>query len=242
MMHNPCFKMPNELIVNTGNLQPSAIGVAAVLYAYMNRHRSFTNSIQNIAKLACRCEDTVCQAVEQLEQEGFIKRLRNYAYRLELGRNVFAQTTYRILRPVEKDYTLIPYSWVGLDMSPCAYQTLLACRMYMIKDETRAYPSLRKISGLIRIAKSTVCNAMKRIGELGILVIEHCKKENGAYTSNSYHMVKRVVEKAAHLFGRRMQPLTGNTDTEAPTQGYVLNAAPFLFENSLAQVTLFHNI
>lgn len=193
------FKLPNAIISNCDNLHASTIRVAAVLYANMNKHRGFTNSIEHIATLAHCCKDTVCQAVEELERAGYLQRFQNYTYSKKHGRSIYAQTTYRIIHSVETDYTLVPYAWLRINLTHCSFHVLLSCRMFMIEEQNRSYASIRKIAALIGVGKSTVCQAIKMIAALGILIVERCKKENGAYTSNSYHMVKHSCKKAVEL-------------------------------------------
>jgi DNA-binding Lrp family transcriptional regulator len=180
MNPNRVFKFPRALIENRDNLQPSTISVAALFYANMNKHRNYRNSLKNIAALTHRDEKTVRQAVTELEAAGYLLKFRNYVYSRELDQMVYAQTMYHIVTPVTADYTLIPYSWLKYELTPCTFQVLLVCRMFMIKEESRSYPSIRKLTDTARVAKSTVCKAIKKVTELGILVLEHCKKENGA--------------------------------------------------------------
>jgi len=193
-MKEKVFRLPNAIIQNSDNLHPSTISVAQVFYANMGKHRKFTNCLANIAAMSFKCVDTVRQAVEELVKAGYIKKVYNFIYSDALGKNIYARTTYCILKPVEEDYTFVPYAWLKQDLTPCTMQVLLTCRMFMIKSKTRSYPSLRKISALIRVSKSTVCNALACIAELGILLIEPCQKENKAYSSNSYHMIHHISD------------------------------------------------
>lgn len=183
------FKLPNSIILNTNNLHPSTIGVALVFYANMNKHREFTNSLENIAAMSFKCKDTVRQAIEELESAGYIKKTQKYMPIERFGRTAYDRATYCILKPVEGDYTLVPYTWVGYELTSCTLQVLLACRMFMIKQNERSYPSLRKVASHIKVSKSTVCKALMCIAELGILLVEHCIKHNEVHTSNSYYMI-----------------------------------------------------
>lgn len=230
MRYNQLFKMPNELITNEKNLHPSTIGVALILYAYMNKHRKFTNSLKNIATMAHRCQDTVRQAVAELESAGYIKKFQNYIYSRESEQNIYAQSTYHIIHPVQEDYTLVPYSWLDHALTPCTMQVLLSCRMFMVKEKSRSFPSIRKIAASIQVAKSTVCDAIKTVAQMCILVVESCKKEDGAYSCNSYHMLKRIHDQAVELLGRKIQPslVTGEN-----MQLIWSTAAPFLLEYTL---------
>jgi len=193
-MREKVFKLPNSLITNQSNLSPSAIGVAEIFYAFMNKHRKFTGSLKKIAQLSYRCEDTVSQDVSQLEKAGYIKIIRNWRYSQEYARNIYTATTYYVIHPVEKDYTLIPYSWLQHKLTPCTLQVTRICRMFMVKEPNRSYPSLRNIADTARIAKSTVCRAMKDIMHLGILLVKRCEKENGAFACNSYHILKKIKQ------------------------------------------------
>lgn len=203
MNPNRVFKFPRALIENRDNLQPSTISVATLIYANVNKHRNYRNSLKNIAALTHRDEKTVGQAIAELEAAGYLLKLRNYVYSRELDQMIYAQTTYHIVTPVTADYTLIPYSWLKHDLTPCTLQVLLVCRMFMVREKSRAYPSIRKLTDTAKVAKSTVCKAIKKVAELGILVLEHCKKENGAYTSNSYVIVKQIRESAIELLTGR---------------------------------------
>lgn len=209
------FKLPNSIILNTSNLHPSTIGVALVFYANMNKHRKFTNSLENIASMSFKCKDTVRQAIEELEAAGYIKKTQKYLPKERFGRIAYDRATYCILNPVEDDYTLIPYTWLYHELTPCTLQVLLACRMFMIKEKERSFPSLRKIAKLIRISKSTVCNALACIAELGILLVEHCMKQNEGFTSNSYYMIhhKSIIR----TYPSTMESITQN----------ILEAFPF---------------
>lgn len=183
------FKLPNSIILNTQNLHPSTIGVALVFYANMNKQREFTNSLENIAAMSFKCKDTVRQAVEELESAGYIRKQQNYMPVKCFGRTAYDRATYHVLKPVEGGYTLVPYKWLSHALTPCTLQVLLACRMFMIKEKERSFPSLRKVAALIKVSKSTVCNALACIADLGILLVEHCRKQNEGFTSNSYYLI-----------------------------------------------------
>lgn len=209
------FKLPNSIILNANNLHPSAIGVALVLYANMDKHRKFTNSLENIAAMSFKCKDTVRQAIEELETAGYIKKTQKYVQKERFGRIVYDRATYCIVNPVEYDYTLIPYTWLYHELTPCTLQVLLVCRMFMIKEKERSFPSLRRIAKLIRISKSTVCNALASIAELGILLVEHCMKRNEGFTSNSYYMIH-------HKSITRTYPLTMESITQNILEAFLL--------------------
>lgn len=187
-MKQKVFKLPNALIRNEDNLAPSAIGVAQVLYANMNRQGRFTASIQRIAARSHRCPDTVRQALAQLEQAGYIRKIRNWKYSQEHGHCVFAATTYQILRMPDRDFTLVPYRWLRSDLTACAVQVLLVCRMHMRKEPNRAYPSIRRMAAVAGLAKATICRALNQIVCLGLLVKEFCKKATGTFSCNSYFL------------------------------------------------------
>lgn len=207
-MKKKVFKLPNSIILNTNNLHPSTIGVALVFYANMDQHRKFTNSLENIADMSFKCKDTVRQAVEELESAGYIKKTQNYMPLERFGRTAYGRATYHIIKPVEDDYTLVPYTWLHHALTPCTLQVLLVCRMFMIKEKERSFPSLRKVATLIRVSKSTVCNALKCIAELGILLVEHCQKKNEGLTSNSYYMIHH--KSLIRTFPLTMESITQN--------------------------------
>ena len=197
MSNNKVFKFPNALIRNEHNLHPSTIAVALVIYGKMNKHRLFTNSQKNIAKMAKCCDTTVRQAMKELESCGFLSTIPNYHYDTKMGRKIYDQTTYMVKNAVLEDYTFVPYLWLRYTISPSTMQVLLICRSYMRVGSYRVYPSRSKLQAISRLAKSTVGTAIRIIKELGILVIQQCRKKDGGFTSNSYYMVHEIEQKQA---------------------------------------------
>ena len=206
-LHNVAA-IPNELINDT-KMQYTTKKVATVLLLLAGRKgRSITANFAQLAELTSFSTTTVQQAIRELICAGYITKSRNYRYSDALGRLVFTANTYTWHRRIG-GYTLVRKEILDYDLTPSAFANLLF--LYRCAGrEGRAFPSIRRIAGRLKIvqavcldmAKSTVCVALKALRLTQAVVRHYCRTKKKCFSSNSYYMTNMVVSTPAKSLDR----------------------------------------
>ena len=161
-------------------------------------------TVEELVRLSGLCEETVLQALRELEACGFIRKKRCWRWSKTLDCPVYAANTYKLCRDFSEGYTLLSAKIMYLEITPKEFCILM--KQYRCAGrEGRAYPSIRYIAGAgkkyadkgLKIAISTVCRALKRLQELGAIVKLECETRAGDNSCNSYYMTAMVGEKAS---------------------------------------------
>ena len=195
---HPVAFIPNDLILDN-TLHHSAKRVAAVLLFLAGRKNQRTKiSVRSLAFIASLSPSTVQQALTELQESGYIASSKNYRYSPSHGRMVHAATSYIWLRRTG-GYTMIRREILDYHLTPAAFVTLL--NLYRCAGRSgRAFPSLRRIAGLlagscsagILMAKSTICICLQALRQLQAVIRLHCQTRKKCYAANSYLLTNPV--------------------------------------------------
>lgn len=186
------FKVPNNFILDS-NLTYSAKRVGCVLYSRCNCLGACRMSIKQLAELAQCSSTTALKAVQDLEHFGYITRDKILAYSAEKGKVVYQKSKFTV-SPGGR-FTFIPRNIFCFAMKNSSFTIYLFLRL-CAGNYTRAFPSLNRICNDLYASKSTVCEALKELSEVGLICAKNCRKRNRAYSSNSYYFVQNVAPKA----------------------------------------------
>ncbi len=198
-MRQLTFKMPSELICDT-RLSYSARRVAAALYAHKNALGCTHKSYEQLAQLTSLSPATVRKGVSELAERGYITRRRTYRYSAAKGCVVYGKSEYHCDMSFRHGFTLIPreiFRFGKGELSDSAFSILL----YIYRcagSSKRAFPSIRRISALTGAARSTVCLALRVLKALPLLLVQLCRRANGAFCASSYRLV-RVLQRNAKV-------------------------------------------
>lgn len=181
------FKLPNPLICDD-TLSYSARRVGAVLYGHRNHFGLCHKCLALLAKYAHCAVATVRKALEELCRAGYITCYHNHKYSVELGRVVYDRNTYVCNLSFRGGFTMVPRHILDWELTPGAFSVcLFLC--YQAGNGTRAFPSLRKIGGMLGMSHATVCRAVAALKGLRGIVVLACVKVNRVFSSNSYCFV-----------------------------------------------------
>lgn len=183
------YKNPN--VLNTDQrLDYTARNVGRVFYAFRNALGQCKKSYAELARLANCSPTTAVKAVQQLIDAGYITRSHTSYYSDKLGRVITGKNCYDVnLKVLESGYTLIGRDSFNLGLSDFA-AVLYAQVLTEAGNTNRAFPSISRIQRTTGATRSTVCAGLKLLKKLSSLLVQLCKKRNGAYSSNSYILIK----------------------------------------------------
>lgn len=199
---HPVAAVPNELI-HDGQLHYTTKKVALVLLLLAGRKgRSVCVTFAQLARLAHCSPATAQQAVAELISGGYLCKARRYRYGQDQQHLIYSANGYYWLRR-QGSYTLIRRELLDYTMPPAAFANLLY--LYCCAGrQGRAFPSLRRIAGLLKggkqgldMAKSTVCRALALLQRLQAVVRLRCYKCNRSFASNSYLPTDMVLSLSA---------------------------------------------
>ncbi len=185
------FKVPNALICDDA-LSLSARKVGAVLYGRRNAFGFCKKSIKDIAAIAGLSAATVSKSVDELQRAGYVVSARTYRWSKKRQRMVYGKKVYRCDLHFAGGYTRIPRMLLQeKDLTPAAFCVMLY--VYQAAgNRRRAWPSIAKISQAISVSHSTVCRALLQIKKLPSLLVQLCRKTNGAFSASSYYLAKII--------------------------------------------------
>lgn len=186
------FKVPNALITDKA-LPYSAKQVGVFLYRSHNRFGAYRKSLEGISTACGLTVPTVRKAMSILEQQGYITRERGYRYAEDLHRTVYGQTVYHCVMGYSDGFTMIPCSIFDHSFTPATFTAILY--IFMLMGNThRAWPKIDAIAAALDMGRATVCRAFSAIRRVGLLLIQHCIKRNGKYTSNSFYRLRSAAQ------------------------------------------------
>lgn len=179
--------IPNELIQDS-NLRPSTKRVAFALYAYRGKANSLCRTVASLARQCHCCQNTVRQALSELEERNYIQRKHRYRYDPILRRPVFVANRYMLRVDMSRGYTLIPRDTLHAQVTHAQFAILLLLMCYQGR-KNHAYPSTRKVANDLWMATSTVCVAILVLVKCQHVVRNRCLTQIGCYSCNSYYIV-----------------------------------------------------
>ncbi len=184
----PSFRLPERLAEDT-KLSSYAKQLALIMFSYAGQRTGrLRKSQRELAKLSGLSLDTVNRKLRELEKARYLTVRRKRAKRdRETGKITRGASEYICMVP-KKGYLLVPYRLLrrlcGLGVHGASVKVFLY--VYRIMRDECAYPSFSKIRKRTGLADSTVRSVLKVLDCVGLLYIRHCRKRNGAFTSNSY--------------------------------------------------------
>lgn len=177
--------MTNHIITDP-QLYPSTKRVFFAMLCHCSRHNTVRKSLGELAAISHCSPATVQQALDQLQECGYIHKIRCFRYSCFLSRPVFARNAYQIKRgKLTGSYTLIPRSLLKLDVTHSTF--VAAMYIYMTAGrEGRSYASLRTAAVRTSLSKATICRALKALRLAQAFVRYFCIMANRAHSCNSY--------------------------------------------------------
>lgn len=179
--------IPNKLILDS-RLRPSTRRVAVTLFAYRGRGNVLCKSMKVLTKLCHCCRRTLLQALEQLEELHYLKRRHRCRWSQRLKRPIYKANRYYLHVDLSQGYTLVPRSALRIDVTHTQFSVYLLL-MARQGQSSHSYPSLRRISATLWIAKSTVCLAVAVLVHGQFIARNHCRSRRGCYSCNCYYLI-----------------------------------------------------
>lgn len=178
--------MANHVITDP-QLYPSTKKVLFVMLSHCSRHNTVRKSIAELAALAKCSPATVQQALEQLQELGYIHKIRCFRHSVSFSRPVYGRNAYQIKRSkLSGSYTLIPRSLLQLDVTHSTF--VAAMYIYMTAGRKgRSYASLRLTADRTCLSKATICRALNALRLAQAFVRHFCIMDNRAHSCNSYY-------------------------------------------------------
>ncbi len=176
----------NHILMDS-RLYPSTLRVLVAMHIFKSRKNHLSVTQERLAKAAHCTTKTVRQAIEQLQELGYLQVIRRWRYSAYLDRIIYASNGY-MLRNIDtqKGYTLLPCGVVSAQITHCAFAVL--CHGYRYSGrEGRFYASLRHMAKKCLYSKSTVIRALEQLRRLQMVARLHCIKLNRSYACNSYY-------------------------------------------------------
>lgn len=196
---HPVATVPNALIDDT-KLHYTTKRVALALLLMAGRKRvTVSVTFAELARFAHCSPATAQQAVTELISAGYMMKTRRYRYGKDQNHLIYDANGYQWIARIG-GYTLVRRELLDYELTPAAFANLL----YIYRcagRQGRAFPSLRRIAGLLvnaaktglDMAKSTVCLALKLLRHLQAVVRLRCCKLDGSYSANSYYLTDMVI-------------------------------------------------
>ena len=179
-------RMANHVITDP-QLYPSTKKVLFAMLSRCSRHHTVRKSVGELAVLSKCSSATVQQALEQLQELGYIHKIRCFRYSASFSRPVYAKNAYQIKQAkLAGSFTLIPRSLLQLDVTHSTF--VAAMYIYMTAGrEGRSYASLRTAAARTYLSKATICRALNALRVAQAFVRYFCIMANRAHSCNSYY-------------------------------------------------------
>lgn len=191
----PSFRFPQQLAKDTRGKKITSYAkqLALTMFSYASQRTGKVNKTQReLAKLSGMTLDTVSRKLKELEKAGYITVKRHRAKRdPETGRMTRSASEYTCILP-QKGFMMIPYRYVRKLEEENLHGAAVAVFLYIYRQmrKGRAYPSFSTIHKETGLADSTVRAVLEELDCAGLLYIQRCKKRNGAFSSNSYLLLR----------------------------------------------------
>lgn len=200
---HPVAFVPNSLISNQAVHFTTKRIAAVFLFLSGRKNKSVRISFRMLAKLAGVSTTTAQQAMAELQDLGYIASSKTYRYSDSHGHLIYGPNVYVWLRRTG-GYTMIRREILDYDLTPSAFASLLY--LYRCAGQSgRAFPSLRRIAGLLKgcttmgigMAKSTVCASLGMLRKLQATVRNRCRTIRNCYAANSYFLTNMVFSRTS---------------------------------------------
>ncbi len=191
-MRESKFRVPNALIFDN-SLSNSAKRVGLYLYAHHNAQGHCTKSVEELSHGSGVSSSTAVKAIVELRDAGYIRYSHTVRSRTVNNRPMWGKNRYYCACSCESNYTFLPRSIFKHFTGVPAQFMVLVYIFYAAGNVGRAFPSIKKISEAIGVARSSVANALRMIKVLPEIFHQYCMKKNGAYAANSYWLCHCVT-------------------------------------------------
>lgn len=184
------FKLPNALICDD-RLTLSARVLATALYGHRSALGFCKKSLAELSALTGLSSATVRRAAEELHSAGYVFSARTYRWSKRKQRMIYGKKCYCCTLQFAGGYTLVPRTI--LSQMPVLAPSSFCILLYLCQaagNTRRAYPSISRVSAAVGVARSTVCRALHQLRESSVLLIQLCRKVNGAFAASSYYLVQ----------------------------------------------------
>lgn len=200
------FKIPNSLIQKPRKkgdqkLSYTARKVGAVLYAYSNALGTCRKSYAQIARLAGCSEGSAVAAVKTLVAAGYVTFCKTSRWCHAIagvgkGKNLYSVNLNRL----REGYTLVSRDVFRHQMTDAAFVIYLAI-LSEIGNQQEGWPSISRLQEKTGAARSTVLSGLKLLKRLPTLLVQLCRKRNGACGHNQYKpcRIATVLQKPQQL-------------------------------------------
>lgn len=186
MKESKC-RLPNILITDD-RLSFAERKVGHALFGHCSALGVCHKSYAALGRLAGCSHETARRAVQRLSELGYIDYANTYRYDSSLG-VIFAKNEYCCnLSLLDQGYTIVSRSVFSHKMPASTFIIVLA--VYMEAGNSgRAFPSISFLQKRTGAARSTVCAGLRLLKTLRLVLIQLCRKRNGANAANSYFPV-----------------------------------------------------
>ena len=99
-----------------------------------------------------------------------------------MGQPVYDVQAYHCSLDFGQGYTLVPRSIFQYELRGSAFVVCLYL-YFCLGNSSRAFPSLSRISSVLWMARSTVCQALACLREAGCILRQHCARANRTFSA-----------------------------------------------------------
>ncbi len=193
--HDPAFRFP-QLLADDTELDTCAKQLALTMFSLADSQTGILCKSQRyLAKVSCMSPATVNKHLKSLERAGYIEIKKQKArYNREKGHPTGRASVYVCIVP-KTGYLLIPYRLLHRIRALKIHgaQIVVFLCVYRQMRNGRAYPSRTLVMRKTGLSESCVNEALKELVKANLLYKQHCKKQNGAFSCNSYFLLQPVT-------------------------------------------------
>ncbi len=190
--HDPAFRLP-QLLADDTTLDTYAKQLALTMFSLADQQTGILCKSQRyLAKASGMSTDTVNKHLKNLERAGYIEiKKQKSRFNKEKGHPTGRASVYVCIIP-KTGYLLIPYCLLHRMRSKGIKGARLAVFLciYRYIRNGRAYPSRTMIARKTGLSDSTVDEALEELDSVNLLYRQQCKKQNGAFSCNSYFLLQ----------------------------------------------------
>ena len=192
-----------NVFIKDKNLSYNAKSIMIIMMFLAHKGIVKNKSIRKLASISGFNKKTTQKHLRQLEENGYISKVKCYRYSLTLGRPINDINCYKLNISTDGGYTLIPRSVLKLKKSGTCFVVLMYLYLCAGRDG-RAFPSLQHIAGVRKDEKGgcgvslrSVCRALKVLEKLGCIIKIPCHAKCGDFSCNSYLLTDMVRKNAS---------------------------------------------